>query len=1432
MSNRDDHENGIDSAGPSQLAFEFTDPISVPQEEVEDVWHNDVLRTPMRILKNDQVQRHLSSLARTRKMGREPWDDWSDNAVVQEATGDKPPSVRTHHGQAWYLAENILMRASGIDRKERKRDWDRQAAQYQVDLNHLSLLDIMDISSKARTTASTKINTYISEIIEAIETTKKEIASRHKFIGGGHYGGPNATPYQTANYSYLDPIRYHPQRLTIKGGPNAEDWEGNVLRIAPRIQQPKQNRAGYSNMAGHRLPSTWVYETPQGTWEPFDGFRVYDNAPGSPMMAPDTTKLNLLLQYNLLPSQKDLLSDISGMPMTHTDEDYETLSLSMDAFNTTRASSSYTLFEDDDQLAKWFADNREDLINREGIYANSIHQLEETGIRALFNGLSDESDLNALGEEAEFMYGNHYLTAGNRNPVLARKAILARSERGTPDPDSAEVTGENRPVYPNGNHVPYHSLYNTHPVTGEKERDNWRNGWVNKYDRVLGFLHNTVKGRDIWQEALSRFSPTAEAQKLKDRAFIEKEFAALGMAVKADKNAVYTFTGGALKNMTAEAAADELEKEQVLVHESMLETNPEKKQAILNDLKLTNALEPHQVQWLLELKSSHNTGYNPEELFGEGIWQHLQKEDYQKKGEEAPPGLVQRRDLLFGVGVEGQDYYRRRAEAMAEDDLIGIPLAKSSLDGTSAADIFEAAEEGGMNIGIVNGVAYPKDELYRRRVGGKYQVVGVDDANHVIIAAVGASGEEYPVIDDEDTSQEAQDFVRTMSSITSLDTMTFAGGLSDFLGYTVIDKLVRDGIIAEEYATRYGEPEAAKRRESIAGNKTPKPPPFGDDDSTARIVLINEVARTFRNIRGLDNEEGMYRYEHIESDPYAAQAREGVELLEPGQKPGEGVIKYNIFDILYWHLNRDGSLIDEDNKTITDFQYYPEWTLNKLEEARQSEDPDELPQALQDIQDAINSVLGGAGGEEPPDITGNLISPGYPEDPRDRASRDAGDLRRLLQEELKRLTEEALQSEGGINDPAYVDMVKSFKERIAALREQELLHIENEALHWVNTDPQYEAYRKQIQQRHFSEILQDAPLNVRSTAFRHRIRGLNDKLGEAKTQGDLHDLARDWARTGLVEYKDILNIDRDGASKLQRVRRRLEATNGVDWSAIDKEYTDIKYTHQRLDEMILAAKEHIDNLKAAKLGTQPGDKEENFTPEAWERKEEADRRIIGVRKWLMTLEETPRYSFGSAEHKLSLKNHPSTQQLYETLDNTPIESIDPKLYEATKSAPNPVADAVRTGVNAWTESRLKGDFMLTGFLQALTATIGDASGIGGDKLRGMDVTKPLDQHAREYGGSWLDWLRPFPLDFVPNKLLGGMFDTSVGAVRRQQAGTRGEVYVPDPSLETEVYVGNEPTGITYADALEATEANIRTEAPLIEPPVQEFGPKPDTEEET
>jgi hypothetical protein len=51
-------------------------------------------------------------------------------------------------------------------------------------------------------------------------------------------------------------------------------------------------------------------------------------------------------------------------------------------------------------------------------------------------------------------------------------------------------------------------------------------------------------------------------------------------------------------------------------------------------------------------------------------------------------------------------------------------------------------------------------------------------------------------------------------------------------------------------------------------------------------------------------------------------------------------------------------------------------------------------------------------------------------------------------------------------------------------------------------------------------------------------------------------------------------------------------------------------------------------------------------------------------------------------------------------------------------------------------------------------------------------------------------------------------------------------------MESEVYVGKEPTGVTYQDALEATDAALTTETPPYKAPVQQFGPEAETEEET
>jgi hypothetical protein len=610
----------------------------------------------------------------------------------------------------------------------------------------------------------------------------------------------------------------------------------------------------------------------------------------------------------------------------------------------------------------------------------------------------------------------------------------------------------------------------------------------------------------------------------------------------------------------------------------------------------------------------------------------------------------------------------------------------------------------------------------------------------------------------------------------------------------MVDKLVEDGILPKEYSTEGGV-------QRIDAPHIPVPPDFDGEDGKAleRITLINEVVRQFQSLRGFDNEEGMYRYEEFASDLSAAKIR-GTFTTEDGAKYS------HILEILYHRLNEGGGLKNSEDAPITNFRYAPtRISENVVEDIRE-----ENKRNTSDIEES-------GGNTDDPSVL----------DASEEANRRIGEIQGMINAEIQSAT-----ANRALNSPTHKDRIRELEAMLEEPKKAALLFIENDASNYLDQNEDFKAYKKKIQQRHYSEILQNAPLNIRATAFRNRIDNLNQMLDAAQTQGDLHDVARSWARAGLIEYKDIVPVDRDGASKLQRVRRRLENTGGVDWAAIDKEYTDHQHSTNSLSNLILGAKENIDALKATGLTTQRGEKEGDFTPEEWESKQEADARLRGMNTLLRGFEnkfaQIP--SYGSSEHIASLKEHPATAETYSTLDKTPIESIDNSLYAAMKTAPNPVADVLRTGINAWTESRLKGDFLLTNFMQALTATIGEATGIGGDRLRGMNVTKPIDEHHREYGGSWTDWLRPIPLDL---KWVNRVFaDTSVAETRRKEMGAEGRIYTPDPTVESEVYVGKEPTGVTYEQALEETEADLTTEMPTYKPPPQRFGPEAETEEET
>ena len=189
----------------------------------------------------------------------------------------------------------------------------------------------------------------------------------------------------------------------------------------------------------------------------------------------------------------------------------------------------------------------------------------------------------------------------------------------------------------------------------------------------------------------------------------------------------------------------------------------------------------------------------------------------------------------------------------------------------------------------------------------------------------------------------------------------------------------------------------------------------------------------------------------------------------------------------------------------------------------------------------------------------------------------------------------------------------------------------------------------------------------------------------------------------------------------------------------------------------------------------------------------------------------------------SLKNHPTHSGYYQQLANKNIEDIDTSLYEGMKTAPNPIADIFRAGANAYVETRLMGQSPVKGLLQAVISSVGEGTGIGADRIRGLDVRKPLDQMRADHGGSWADWFRPIPVFW------GG----KVKDVRAKAAAERGERYTPDPTTQSEIYVGDQPTGVTYEQALDATQAKIRTEQPPKLAPVQQnIESTPDIEEET
>ena len=143
-----------------------------------------------------------------------------------------------------------------------------------------------------------------------------------------------------------------------------------------------------------------------------------------------------------------------------------------------------------------------------------------------------------------------------------------------------------------------------------------------------------------------------------------------------------------------------------------------------------------------------------------------------------------------------------------------------------------------------------------------------------------------------------------------------------------------------------------------------------------------------------------------------------------------------------------------------------------------------------------------------------------------------------------------------------------------------------------------------------------------------------------------------------------------------------------------------------------------------------------------------------------------------------MNNDPLRLQAYADRENTPIGEPD-RLTSSIRGAKNALTGALAAGLTTWRESRLYGLNVISSGIHAAMSTIGEATGIGADTIRGMDLSKPLEQMPVGYEDSGL---RSYFSIGIPGTNIGKR-DT-VYEWNRKQAAREGKPYQP-PQTTTE-----------------------------------------------
>ena len=669
--------------------------------------------------------------------------------------------------------------------------------------------------------------------------------------------------------------------------------------------------------------------------------------------------------------------------------------------------------------------------------------------------------------------------------------------------------------------------------------------------------------------------------------------------------------------------------------------------------------------------------------------------------------------------------------------LLGKPLTQSSWD---REDTFKANLTGS-GIVIAGGRRIPEDALYKQRDDtGILETDFIDDHNPMhkrfVIKSKGQ------VVDSEtgDILLEDGEIPDVPSELTGYgkDGGSFPSSLRAYLGDSVIDQFVRDGYFPQEYASNSS---------VVPSSIAQEPPEFGSPEALKRVNFVSELIQDYQNMRGHDNEEGMYPYEIDENDELA-------EMAKVSSSKGS----HRICDIIYEKAMEEEGLVLGQRGYV---RYSP----------------------TEAVLDGIAN-----GGIKPPSDDDPPVAVGGADDYEPEISSKLKDARYNL----------AIANELQIQHDEETDprIKRSLAAQIAEFRGLGAEWQAHVAQRELNDDPLFQAYKQKVRMKQASEVLQNAPVNVRATAYRMRIQGIEERMNMARTQGEVHDLARDLIRVGVVEHRDMVAIDRDGTSKLRELSRRLEDA-GADFTAVDKELQDRTKVINDRKELIASLREDHALLMSSGLVPDPASRDE-WTPQ----EHEAWNRLTGVHANISELEQNPPYSFGSSEHVNDLKTNVDTADAYSMLDKAPIGEVDALTnYKRIKDLKNVIADSFAAGMNQFNESKLLGNGPLTSMFQAVLSTIGEGTGYGADRIRGMKVDQPIDQMRADHGGSWLDWIKG---------------PGTVEAWRTKQEGLQGRVYSPDPSAE-------DPE---FASVLETTGGRVSVDAPRYDPDTQ--APQKDT----